>query len=116
PARLNAWRFGRLLKAAYWNVHLIVHLLAQDLLVTLPPPANGILYLFGDGSHADKRGAKNPVVQKGRISQQHPWFFGLRFVLLMAAWDGYRVPVGFRLILPKRHPAYPTETARLRQL
>jgi hypothetical protein len=21
----------------------------------------------------------------------------------MAAWDGYRVPVGFRLILPKRH-------------
>jgi hypothetical protein len=22
---------------------------------------------------------------------------------LMAAWDGYRMPVGFRLILPKRH-------------
>jgi hypothetical protein len=29
----------------------------------------------------------------------------------MAGWDGYRVPVGFRLILPKRHPAYRTENA-----
>ena len=37
--------------------------------------------------------------RQGRISQHHPWFFGLRFVLLMAAWDGYRVPVGFRLIV-----------------
>jgi hypothetical protein len=103
PATITAWRFGRLLKAAYWNVHLLVSWLAQDLLVTLPPPTNGVLYLFGDGSHADKRGTKNPVAQKGRISQHHPWFFGLRFALLMAAWDGYRVPVGFRLILPKRH-------------
>jgi hypothetical protein len=48
---------------------------------TLPAPANGILYLFGDGSHADKRGTTNPVAQKGRISKHHPWFFGLRFVL-----------------------------------
>ena len=103
PATITAWRFGRLLKAAYWNAHLLVGWLAQDLLTTLPPPTNGILYLFGDGSHADKRGAKNPMVQKGRISQHHPWFLGLRFVLLMAAWDGYRLPVGIRLILPKRH-------------
>jgi hypothetical protein len=44
--------------------------------------------------------ARNPVGQKGRISQHHPWFLGVRFVLLMAAWDGYRMPVGFRLILP----------------
>src|SRR5512132_3363558 len=29
-----------------------------------------------------------------RISKHHPWFFGLRFVLLMAAWDSYRLPVG----------------------
>src|SRR5256712_11603980 len=116
PASITAWRFGRLLKAAYWNVHLIVHWLAQDLLVTLPPSTNGILYLFGDGSHADKRGTKNPVAQKGRISQQHPWFFGLRFVLLMAGWDGYRMPVGFRLILPKRHADYRSENALFREM
>src|SRR5437773_4448734 len=116
PATITAWRFGRLLKAAYWNVHLLVSWLVQDLVATLPPPANGVLYLFGDGSHADKRGTKNPVAQKGRISQHHPWFFGLRFVLLMAAWDGYRIPVGFRLILPKRHAGYRSENALFRDM
>jgi hypothetical protein len=85
-------------------------------MATLPAPANGILYLFGDGSHADKRGTKNPVAQKGRISQHHPWFFGLRFVLLMAAWDSYRIPVGFRLILPKRHAGYRSENALFREM
>jgi len=84
-------------------VPLLVRWLAQDLLATLPPPTNGVLYLCGDGSHADKRGTKNPMGQQGRISPYHPWFLGLRFVLVMAAWDGYRVPVGFRLIVPKRH-------------
>jgi hypothetical protein len=116
PATITAWRFGRLLKAASWNVHLLVSWSAQDLLPTLPAPANGILYLFGDGSHADKRGTKNPMGQKGRISQHHPWFFGLRFVLLMAAWDGYRLPVGFRLILPKRHADYRSENALFREM
>ena len=116
PTTITAWRFGRLLKATYWNVHLLVHWLAQELLATLPAPRNGVLYLFGDGSHADKRGAKNPVAQKGRISQHHPWFFGLRFVLLMAAWDGYRVPVGFRLILPKRHVGYCSENELFREM
>jgi Transposase DDE domain len=116
PAPITAWRFGRLLKAAYWNVHLLVSWLAQELMATLPAPANGILYLFGDGSHADKRGTKNPVAQKGRISKHHPWFFGLRFVVLMAAWDGYRIPVGFRLILPKRHVDYRSENALFREM
>ena len=116
PATITAWRFGRLLKAAYWHVHLLVSWLAQDLLTTLPAPANGILSLFGDGSHADKRGTKNPMGQKGRISQHHPWFFGLRFALLMAAWDGYRIPVDFRRILPKRHADYRSEHALFREM
>ena len=50
PAAITAWRFGRLLKAAYWNVHLLVSWLAQDLLTTLPPPTNGVLYLLNDPS------------------------------------------------------------------
>jgi hypothetical protein len=116
PAPITAWRFGRLLKAAYWNVHLLITWLAQECLATLPPSPNGVRYLFGDGSHADKRGAKNPVAQKGRISQHHPWFFGLRFVVLMAAWDGYRVPVGFRLILPQHYAGYCRENALFREM
>jgi len=116
PTTITAWRCGRLLKAAYWHVHLLVSWLAQDLVATLPAPAHGILSLFGDGSHADKRGTKHPVAPQGRISQHHPWFFGLRFVLLMAAWDGYRLPVGFRLMLPKRHAGYRSENALFREL
>jgi hypothetical protein len=105
PAAMTAWRFGRLRNAAYWHIHLLVSWLAQDLMAALPAPANGIVHLFGDGSHADKRGTKTPVAPKGRNRSHHPWFFGLRFSLLMAAWDGYRLPVGFRLILPKCHAA-----------
>jgi Transposase DDE domain len=116
PAAITAWRLGRLLKATYWNVHLLVSWLAQDLVAALPPPPNGILHLFGDGSHADTRGTKNPVGQKGRISQHHPWFFGIRFVVLMAAWDGYRIPVSFRLILPKGHAEYRSENALFREM
>jgi len=116
PATITAWRFGRLLKAAYWNVHRLVRWLVQDILATLPPPTNGVRYLFGDGSHADQRGIKHPVAQTGRISQHHPWFFGLRFVRLMAAWDGYRVPVSVRIIVPKRHAAYRSENALLRAM
>ena len=54
--------------------------------------------------------------QKGRISQHHRWFFGLRFVLWMAAWDDYRLPVGFRLIVPKRHAGYRSENVLFREL
>jgi hypothetical protein len=116
PGSVTAWRFSRLLKATYWNVHLLISWMAQDLIATLPPPTNRILYLIGDGSQADKRGAKNPVAQKGRKSKSHPWFFGLRFVLLIAAWDGYRIPVGFRIILPKRHQGYQNEKALFREM
>jgi hypothetical protein len=116
PATITAWRFGRLLQATYWNIHLIISWLAHDLMATLPAPANGIVYLFGDGSHADKRGTQNPVAQKGRTSKHHPWFFGLRFVVLMAAWDGYRIPGGVRLILPKRHAGYRSENALFREM
>ena len=116
PLSITSWRFSRLLKATYWNVHLLVSWMAQDLIATLPPPTNRIIYLIGDGSQADKRGAKNPVAQKGRKSKYHPWFFGIRFVLLIAAWDGYRIPVGFRLILPKRHQGYQNENALFREM
>src|SRR5438067_13222401 len=48
PAAIPAWRFGRVLNAASWNVPRIVHWLVPDLLVTVPPPPKGILYLCGD--------------------------------------------------------------------
>ena len=116
PAQVTVWRFRRLLKASYWNVHLLVEWWAQEALATLPPPNDGTLYLGGDGSAKPKRGTQNPLAQKGRTSEHHPWFFGIRFALLIVNWESYRFPVAFRLIRPQRHPASQTEHARFRAM
>jgi hypothetical protein len=116
PAQVTAWRFRRVLKAAYWDVHLLVEWWVQEALNTLPPPQDGTLHLVGDGSEKPKRGTHNPLAQKGRKSEHHPWFFGIRFVLLIANWDVYRFPVAFRLIRPKTHPEYRTENALFREM
>jgi hypothetical protein len=111
PTAITAWRFRRLLKATSWNVHMLIEWLADDVIQALPAPDDGMLSVIGDGSHKDKRASKNPLAHKGRTSQHHPWFFGIRFALLVVAWDVYRLPAAFRLILPKRHPEYRTEHA-----
>jgi hypothetical protein len=116
PAQVTVWRLRRLLKASYWNVQLLVEWWAQEALNTLPPPKDGTIYLVGDGSHKPKRGTQNPLAQKGRKSEHHPWFFGIRFALLIANWDVYRLPMAFRLIRPKSHPAYQPENALFRAM
>ena len=116
PAYVTVWRLRRLLKAAYWDVHLLVAWWVEEALQTLPPPKDGTLYLVGDGSVKPKRGTQNPLAQKGRKSEHQPWFFGIRFALLVATWDGYRLPVAFRLIRVKTHPQYQTENALFREM
>ena len=64
----------RVLKAGYWDVHLLVEWWVQEALTTLPPPKDGVLYVVGDGSEKPKRGTQNPLAQKGRKSEHHPWF------------------------------------------
>jgi Transposase DDE domain len=116
PAQVTVWRFRRLLKASYWNVHVLVEWWVQEALNTLPPPKDGTLYLVGDGSVKPKRGTPNPLAQKGRKSEHQPWFFGMRFALLIANWAVYRLPGAFRLIRPKSHPEYRTENALFREM
>jgi Transposase DDE domain len=116
PGSITVWRFRRVLKAAYWDVHLLVTWWVEEALQTLPPPKDGTLYLVGDGSVKPKRGTKNPLAQKGRKSERQPWFFGIRFALLIATWDIYRLPVAFRLIRVKTHPEYRTENALFRDM
>ena len=116
PAQVTGWRLRRLLKASYWHVHLLVAWWAQEALATLPPPRDGTLSLGGDGSAKPKRGTQNPLAQKGRTSEHHPWFFGIRFALLIVNWESYRFPVAVRLIRPKSHPAYQTEHALFRAM
>jgi hypothetical protein len=115
PVEVPAWRLRRLLKATYWDVHVLVEWWAQKALNVLPPPEDGVITLIGDGSDKAQRGKHNPMAQKGRKSAHHPWFFGMRFVLLIVRWDVWRLPVAFRLIRPTSHPQYRTENALLRE-
>lgn len=116
PTEVTAWRLRRLLQAAYWEVHVLVEWWAQEALRTLPPPQDGVMTLTGDSSDKPKRGKRNPMAQKGRKSEHHPWFFGIRFALLIVSWDVFRLPVAFRLIRPKSHPQYQTENALFRDM
>ena len=116
PASITAWRFRRVLKATDWDVHLLVEWWVQEALTPLPPPKDGVLYVVGDGSEKPKRGTQNPLAQKGRKSEQHPWFFGIRFALLIVNWDVSRLPVALRLLRPKSHPAYQPEHALCREM
>jgi len=60
--------------------------------------------------------SKIPIAQKGRHSKHKDWFFGIRFALLIVAWDVYRLPVDFRIILPKAHPEYRKENTLFRDM
>jgi hypothetical protein len=116
PVEVTSWRLRRLLKATYWDVHVLVEWWAQKALNVLPPPEDGVITLIGDGSHKPKRGQHNPLAQTGRTSEHDPWFFGMRFVLLIVSWDVWRLPVAFRLIRPKNHPHYRTENVLFREM
>jgi Transposase DDE domain len=116
PIHITEWRFRRLLKATYWDIHRLVDWWAHQVISVLPPPEDGVLTLSGDGSDKPKRGKKNPLAQKGGKSQHDPWFFGVRFALLIVSWDVFRLPVAFRLIRPKSPPKYPTENELFREM
>lgn len=110
------WRLRRLLKAGYWSIHVVLSWFAWQVIETLPHPEDGIIYLITDGGHKDKRGKKNPAAQRGRKSKHHPWFFGIKFVVVMLAWDVYRIPVDFRIVLPKEHKDYKKENVLFREM
>jgi hypothetical protein len=116
PGFITEWRFRRLLAAGYWSLKVLLHWFAEETIKALPEPENKVLYLIADGSKKDKRGQKNPAAQKGRTSQHHSWFFGIKFIVLMVAWEDYRLPVDFELVLPKGHPGYQKENALFRQM
>jgi hypothetical protein len=116
PAHIPEWRLRRVLKAGYWIIQQLVAWWAEEAIACFPPPADGVVYLVGDGSEKDKRGTRNPVVQKGKKHRHAPWYVGIRFGVLMVGWDVYRIPVAFRLVLPKGHPHYRNENTLFREM
>jgi hypothetical protein len=116
PGFITEWRFRRLLSAGYWSLKVLLHWFAEEAIKSLPTPENKVVYVIADGSKKDKRGQKNPAAQKGRMSEHHAWFFGIKFVVLMVAWDNYRIPVDFQMVLPKGHPDYKKENELFRHM
>jgi hypothetical protein len=41
PGSITVWRLRRVLKATYWDVHLLVAWWGEEALQTLPPPKDG---------------------------------------------------------------------------
>jgi hypothetical protein len=60
--------------------------------------------VIGDGSHKPKRAKQSPIAPKGRNAKHKDWFFGIRFALLIVAWDVYRLPWPFASSCLKRLP------------
>jgi len=116
PRFITEWRFRRLLDAGYWSLKVLLHWFAMETMKALDEPENKVLYLITDGSHKDKRGQKNPAAQKGRLSEHHSWFFGIKFVVLMVTWGDFRIPVDFEIVRPKDHPDYRKENELFRQM
>ena len=116
PGFITEWRFRRLLSAGYWSLKVLLHWFAEEAIKSLPVPDNHVLYIIVDGSKKDKRGCRNPAAQKGRLSQYHAWFFGIKFIVLMVAWQDYRIPVDFHVVLPKDHPDYRKDNTLFRNM
>lgn len=106
--------FPAIIKPGYWQLKVLLRWFAEKTMKALPAPDNKVLYLIADGSKKDKRGQKNPAAQKGRLSEHQAWFFGIKFVVLMVAWEGYRLPVDFEIVRPKGHPDYHKENELFR--
>jgi hypothetical protein len=116
PSHIAEWHFRRLLSAGYWSLQLLLNWFAEAAIKSFPPPEDKVIYVAADGSKKDKRGKKNPVVQKGRINKHEAFFFGIKFVILMVQWDAYRIPVDFRIILKKNDPEYKRENYLFREM
>ena len=116
PNFITEWRFRRLLNASYWDIHSIINWFVNKLLSKLPRPNDGVLYLIADGSKKDKTGKQGPLNQKGKQKTNGSWFFGIKFVLLIACWNGFKFPVSFRLIRKKTDKKYQSENELFRKM
>lgn len=116
PARITEWRLRRLLYATYLNIDLLISWFSDEAIKCFPPPEDRVVYAVGDGSHKDKCSKKNPTVQKGTKGKGKPFFWGIKFVLVALCWNVFRIPVAFRIILPKTDLNYKKENALFREI
>ena len=101
PSTLKYWTTLRMIRSGQWDAKAVVCDLATATLRTLPPPADGVLYLIGDSTLKDQRGRKHPLGHTTRQSEHDPYTFGFEMVLLMVSWGRVRVPVALATIAPQ---------------
>jgi Transposase DDE domain len=101
PPTLSSWTTLRMVRSAQWDAQAVLAQMAAATLRSLPPPADGVLYLLGDRTLQEKRGRKHPLSHTTRQSESAPYTFGFGVVLLVASWDRLRIPVALGLIDPK---------------
>ena len=116
PTHIAAWHLRRLGAAGRWPWALVLEWLVNQALSAFPPPRDGVVYLVVDSTVKGKRTKKNPWVKKGRLSEYAPYTLGLHVVLVLAQWEGYRIPLAFRLVKPKGRPGYQPENALFREM
>jgi hypothetical protein len=101
PPTLKYWTTLRMIRSGQWDAQAVLTDMATATLRSLPPPADGVLYLMGDSTLKPKRGRQHPVGHVTRHSEHDPYMFGVELVLLVARWDHMRVPIALGLIDPK---------------
>lgn len=100
PPTLTYWTTLRMVRSGQWDAQAVLTALATTTLRSLPPPADGVLYLIGDSTLKPKQGRKHPVGHVTRHSEHDPYVFGFELVLLMASWGHVRAPIALGLIDP----------------
>ncbi|MEW6737727.1 MAG: transposase, partial [Acidobacteriota bacterium] len=102
PSKLTYWAMMRMIRSGLWDADMLITDMVEVVLATLPPPRDGVLHLIGDTTIKTKRGAKHPLAHKTKMNNYQHYLFGFEMVLLIAAWDSYRIPIGCALIDPNR--------------
>ena len=91
-----------MLRSGKWDAHAVMSGMADKVLRSLPPAADGKLFLIGDTTHKPKRGHTHPLGHVTRQSESSPYTFGFDMVVVVASWDRFRIPVAIAAIDPER--------------
>jgi len=102
PPHLSYGALIRMLRSGTWDAQAVMDGRAKKVMRSLPPPADGKLYLIGDTTHNPKRGKKHPLGHVTRQSTSSPHVFGFGMGVLVASWSGLRIPIAMAAIDPER--------------
>ena len=81
------WTSLRFSKAQVWDAPALLDLQVGGLLVTLPPPQDGVLHLSYDTTRTEKTGAQQPLAYTTKTGKFDPFIFGHTVLLLVGGLD-----------------------------